>query len=490
MNFRANARANGLKFTHSQSDAQSRAAAQTEGVLGCARCLTKPQNLSARNDYIRFETTDFNGKSLSKIVPARHMEEEVWMYNGVLAYGANAQVVVLPEEAVKSGLGNSQLLPDWTTLARLPYASGDHRTQFRVICELSACRPDVGPSPCCPRTICRKMLEELAAFQGRGLELLTSTEQEFTICTQEGKGQYEPAWEGFDSCATLQTNECADLAYEIQEQMFDLGIDLKTMNAEYGEGQLNATMAPLRGVQGPDNVTTFRTGVKEICQKRHLTATFFTRPFGVAGIGNSGHLNFSLWEGDRAVTPDASSEHGISQTMQHFLAGLIEHAAALEAICAPTPACYTRHGNWAPSTADWGIDDRLTMVRVKPPNAGAGKDNTYLQLRLPSAAANPYLVVAALVAAGLDGLRRSLPLPAPRGQGAPLGKLLPNKMADALKALDQDQVLVASLGQQFVRWYAKVKKGEAVFIDKLTTEGGGTEDATVKAWQKTYLKFV
>merc|ERR1711879_99970 len=158
-------------------------------------------------------------------------------------------------------------------------------------------------------------------------------------------------------------------------------------------GQLEITMQPSRGIQCADNAMTYRTGVKELCQQRGLLATFMAHPFGLEGVGNGGHFNFSLWSGSDSITYDPDSPYGLSSTASSFLAGILDHAPALEALVAPTPACYTRHGHWAPLVANWGVENRMACVRVKVPETRDPR-SCYMEFRAPSASACPYLTLA------------------------------------------------------------------------------------------------
>merc|ERR1719240_795260 len=130
---------------------------------------------------------------------------------------------------------------------------------------------------------------------------------------------------------------------------------------------------------------TYRTCVKELAQQSGLLATFFSYPMGAEGVGNGGHFNFSLSVGDDSAMQDVTNEDGMSEVAQQFLAGVLAHVPAMEALCAPTESCYSRHGNWAPKVADWNIDDRSRCVRVK--SSKEEGYNCYMELRLPSACA-------------------------------------------------------------------------------------------------------
>ena len=232
------------------------------------------RSTSEPREYIRFEMVDYNCKALSKVVPARHREDAVFMYSGALAMGANAEVLTFPDAVVSLGMSNAKLLPDWSTLQRLPWAEGG--VVHRVYCEQMS--PDgQSPSPAVPRAACRRLLAELAAWEGRGLEMLQASELEFCVLSHHhhhhnhhhhrpvsssSAAAPTPLFEGVDIFATLQMTKCAELLSAIEGGMDAVGVDIKTMNAEYGDGQLEITMAPARGITACDNAATFRTGVK------------------------------------------------------------------------------------------------------------------------------------------------------------------------------------------------------------------------------------
>lgn len=488
---------------------------------------------SERREYIRFEIVDFNCKALSKTVPARHRNNRICLYSGALATGARSEVIVFPKEIEAAGCPDGQLRPDWGTLQELPWACRPEQNLFvqRVYCE-QAC----GPSPTdplrqvVPRTVCRRLLQELTDL--KGLELLCGGELEFTLAKPAGHGSsasaasaWVPYFEGVDIFATLQNNKAMDFCYEVERQMEPVGVDILTMNAEYGAGQLEITFAPKFGIEAADMTATFRTGTKEIAQNQGLRASFMAKPFGVRGVGNGGHFNFSLWaSSDSQVSsqdteletsqrgPTASSSesfmdgvtagrcnvfhstedpNGLSSVARAFLAGILAHAPAMEALCAPTVPCYCRHGNWSPVVANWGPDDRTTCVRVKADKGGKAS-RCYMELRLPSASANPYLVQAAVVAAGLDGLQRGLDLPPARQTAEEGAHRIPTTLAEALDALQADTYMVEKLGADFVRWFQMVKRGELAKLEELLSKAGDApsdEDVTA-AWQHMYMEYI
>lgn len=467
------------------------------------------------SSYVRFEISDFNCKSLSKVVPARHVGDNVYIYSGALGLGPKADILTLPDEIAKAGCPNVRLIPDWTTLKSLPWATVNGSSVNRVFCSMAGLSSPDKAMSAMPRAICTRLLRELRSFDGLGIELLSASELEFTVAKQAGgDGCWTPLFKGVDIFATLQNNKAMPLMVDIEKQMEQVGVDIKTMNAEYGPGQIEITFAPAWGVDSADQTVTFKTGVKEIAQQRDMHATFCSKPFDMDGPGNGGHFNFSLWIPD-AQAPNMSAteranvgfdvsgmknilhcsdadSQGLSKIGENFLAGILEHCRGLEALCSPTPACYTRHGHWAPDHGNWGFDNRLACLRVKANPSGSGT-SCYVEFRMPSASASPYLIISGIVAAGLDGLQRKLKLPSPESassasQPKPSENTvdvhtLPMDLKSAIDALEQDKVLVNALGEQFIRWYRILKNAEMEYL--------ANQDCSVgEAWRRLYMEYI
>lgn len=438
----------------------------------------------------------------------------MYLFSGAIGNCANSEAMYFPEEVASAGFPNGKLVPDWSTEQVLPWACCPGVTVTRVYCEqLLGSRSAALKNEVVPRTVCARLVEQLRQYGSQGLELFVGGELEFTVAkpagerldSQSGFNDWIPLWRGIGTFATLQTNKASDYFYDLEREMETVGVDLLTVNAECGEGQLEITFAPKFGVEAADAISTFRTGAKEIAQNKGLLASFISRPFGVEGVGNGGHFNFSLWcpgpdsaldgaisrttRGKRSAMHSTSDPSGLSDTAQHFLAGVLAHAPALEALCAPTTPCYTRHGHWAPVVSNWGMDDRLACVRVQADPAGS-PEGCYMELRLPSASANPYLVMAGVIAAGLDGLQRKLELP-PHRQSLEQGAVpIPTSLEAALAALEQDAHMVNTLGTDFVRWYAGVKRLELSTIEAWLEKTGRSDSDVSSAWRRMYFEFV
>ena len=183
-------------YTHSERVCDVLGGHRYTTVVDCSRSLpAEPKarallaSATAPHAYVRFEVIDFNGKSLSKTVPARHASDPVDLYSGAISMGANARVQCFPEK-VRDGCPNWRLRPDWATLTRLPWASSPERDVFRVCCEQAA-----APTP---RFVCRGALDALRL--DHGLELLAASELEFVVADAERR----PLFSGVDIFATLQ----------------------------------------------------------------------------------------------------------------------------------------------------------------------------------------------------------------------------------------------------------------------------------------------
>jgi glutamine synthetase len=197
--------------------------------------------------------------------------------------------------------------------------------------------------------------------------------------------------------------------------------------------------------------------VKEIAATKGLRAIFMGRPLD-GRAGNGLHLYMSIRDNERNLFDDPDGQYGLSRTVLSFLAGVLDHAPALSAILNPTVNAYKRLGfGLEPISAYWGLDNRAAYVRV-PPERGEG---TRLEVRIGDGTANPYLAIAALLAAGADGTDRELTPPSPVGADRPEGgPPLPASLGEALTALEQNTTMADRLGGGFVDAFVRLKRQE------------------------------
>jgi glutamine synthetase len=182
--------------------------------------------------------------------------------------------------------------------------------------------------------------------------------------------------------------------------------------------------------------------------------------------GNGAHFNCSVWDATGATNlfADPTKDDGVSDFARHWVAGLLKHADALTALLCPTVNCYRRlQGPWAPSLAGWGFDDRHATFRIKK---SYENDDIYVENRLPSGLANPYISLAANIAAGLDGVLNKLELP-PAVNGGASGPRILSDLEAALQALEGSTAMREALGEDFVEYYCCLKReGDIKFLPK------------------------
>lgn len=409
-------------------------------------------------DFVRFEQSDTHGISRSKTVPARHFgrfaRRGLNFLLGQLAFDVQAHVAMGTGYLESLGFPDSNIFPDPATYQVLPWAD---RTA-RILCEPYFL--DGRPAPGAPRFVARKLLDELA---GMGYTVLSGFEYEFYLV--DAKTHAAP-FPGIQIFATLRNNFDEPLVYQILRDMPGVGVDIITSNAEYGPGQMEINFAPGIGIRAADDAFTFKNGVKEIAQRRGMTASFMTKPW-VDQSANGCHYHLSLWQGApgergaRNAFLDANRADGVSEVCRQFIAGLVAHAPALTAFAAPTVNCAKRFKLWsfAPSNASWGFENRSVAVRVKNPR----DDRTHIENRLGGGASNPYLYMAATLAAGMDGIKYKLTAPEPV-EGVAYGMEglapLPARLDAALDALERDIALQEALGAELIQVFTAVKRHE------------------------------
>jgi glutamine synthetase len=317
-----------------------------------------------------------------------------------------------------------------------------------------------------PRDVLRAVIAEAAKD---GLRVRTGVECEFFLLTPDGQKISDPYDTAVKPCYDQQAvMRRYDVIAEICDHMQALGWEPYQNDHEDANGQFEMNWAYADALVTADRHSFFKFMVKSVAEKHGLRATFMPKPFpGLTGSGC--HVHISLWnpEGTVNAFADAQAELGLSARGRHFLGGIMRHAPAMAAITNPTVNSYKRinaprtvsGATWAPNTVTWTGNNRTHMVRVPGPGR--------FELRLPDGAANPYLLQAVVIAAGLDGLRSKadpgkrldidMYAEGHKVKGAPK---LPLNLLDALRAFDADRTLKAMLGAEFSAAYLKLKHEE------------------------------
>ncbi|MAU94837.1 MAG: type III glutamate--ammonia ligase [Fulvimarina sp.] len=317
-----------------------------------------------------------------------------------------------------------------------------------------------------PRVVLKSLV---AAAAEKGLRVKTGVEAEFFLLEAGGTAISD----GFDTAEKPCYDQQAlmrryDVVAEICDHMLALGWAPYQNDHEDANGQFEMNWAFDDALTTADRHSLFKFMVKSVAEKHGLRATFMPKPF--SGLtGNGCHCHVSVWDaaGTTNAFADETQPFGLSERGRMFLGGIMRHAEGLAAITNPTVNSYKRinaprtvsGATWAPNTITWTGNNRTHMVRVPGPGR--------FELRLPDGAANPYLLQAAIIAAGLEGLATCAD-PGPHsdldmykdGHRLADAPKLPLNLLDALRAFEADEALTAALGPAFSKAYARLKREE------------------------------
>lgn len=411
-----------------------------------------------KSRYVLAQFVDIHGAAKAKAVPVEH-------YNMVITDGAGFAGFAV------WGLGMGPHGPDFmgvgdpTTICDVPWMPGFARM---------ACDGYVRGKPYsyCSRVTLKRALARLAE---RGYTLFSGIEPEFMLLRRNEQGQLAPfdATDNSDKpCYDYKgLSRASGILDDLSRHLRAVGIDVYQIDHEDANGQFEINFTYADALKSADNMIFFKMAASEIARQHGAIATFMPKPFSNrTGTGSHFHLSIGT-KSEKNAFYDQSDKRGmgLSQLGYWFLGGLLEHAPALTAICAPTVNSYKRlvvgralsGATWAPAYIAYGDNNRTACVRVP-----YGR----IEFRLPDGAANPYLATAALAAAGLDGIDRKLDPGEPlninlydlspeeikaRGIG-----LLPQSLSAAIDALATDKVVQQGIGVELADEFMRLKRME------------------------------
>ncbi len=324
---------------------------------------------------------------------------------------------------------------------------------------------DGGRWECCTRGFMQVALDDFA--RETGLDFVAAFEHEFTLL-----GESLPQAPPFSLEAMRQA---AAFTGDVSAALKLAGVDPETIEPEYGYNQYEVTTSPAVGAIAGDRAIITREVIREAARRRGHRATFSPKP-SLDGVGNGAHVHFSFRDADGSnAAYDENGVAGASLVAQQFIAGVLRHMPAMTALVAPSPVSYYRLGphHWSCGFASFGIQNREAAIRICPSPAREPGDRATafnMELRPPDASASPYMVIGALVRAGLEGIRDALPLPAAcdrdpadlsDDERSALGIVpLPSTLGEALDALAADERARAWLPGQMYESYVAVKRAE------------------------------
>lgn len=372
--------------------------------------------------------------------------------------------------SISDGLPDLVSKLDPTTIRTIPWEPG---VAYAIA---DAFEPNGDVSPVAPRSVLASIL---SAYQARDLVPVLGPELEFYLAHRPN-GVWERVLNKTGRVYTTGSMVDPDGVFLHMLRMVDqLNIGAFAGNHEFSPSQYEINLWHSDALDASDRTFMFRTAVKDIADRKGMLATFMGKPWNDEG-GSGFHVHFSVTDpsGTNKMHDGGS---GLSDTAQAMIAGIIEHADALSAFTNPTINAFKRLGpdTLAPYRANWGWDNRSTMIRI-PPERGQG---TRLELRIGDGAANPYVVSAAVLAAALDGIERGLTPPAPLDGWTyedESAAVLPMTLAAALDALASDEILAGKLGSVFVETFVTLKRDE---LDRYTAEVDDPDTRDVTTWE-------
>ncbi len=409
--------------------------------------------------YFMISFTDLFGGQRAKLVPSQAiagMQEDGAGFAGFAAW-----LDMTPADP------DMLAVPDPSSVIQLPWEPEVAWVAGNCVME----GEDVAQAP---RNVLRRQIEAAAE---QGLHVKTGVEAEFFLLTPEGDQISDPFDTAEKPCYDQQAvMRRYDVVREICDYMLELGWGPYQNDHEDANGQFEMNWEFDDALRTADKHSFFKFMTKSVAEKHGFRATFMPKP--VEGLtGNGCHAHISVWDapGDAAKTnvfatdkgEGPTGELGLSEKGRHFLGGIMKHASALAAITNPTVNSYKRinaprtvsGASWAPNTVTWTGNNRTHMVRVPGPGR--------FELRLADGAANPYLLQAVIIAAGLSGIRSKadpgkrydidMYAEGHKVRGAPQ---LPLNMLDALRAYDKDKELKAAMGDAFSSAFLKLKHQE------------------------------
>lgn len=318
----------------------------------------------------------------------------------------------------------------------------------------------------CPRGALRRVLARAAAM---GFEAKAAFEYEFFLFEEtpdsvraKGYRDLKPLTPGFFGYSVLRSSVHAELYRDLLALCRDMDFPLEGLHTETGPGVLEAAITVDAALEAADKAVLFKTFAKVFAQRRGLMATFMAK-WSPDWPGQSGHIHLSLTRDGAPAFHDGAAEHGVSETMRHFVGGQQALMPALLGMIAGSVNSYSRliPGFWAPTSATWGVENRTTALRVIPGSASAQR----VEVRVAAADANPYVALAAALASGLWGIENRVEPSAPivgNAYAVPEdpARAFPRTLGEAAERLAGSSVARELFGAAFVEHCAATRAWE------------------------------
>ncbi len=422
------------------------------GGMTTAQILERAEREQVK--FLRLQFTDILGTIKNVEIPNRQFEAA--LSGQVMFDGSSIEGFVRVEES------DMYLKPDLDTFLIYPWSGSSGEKVARLICDIA--NPDGTPFAGCPRTALKRVIAMAGAS---GLTLHAGPEAEFFLF-QSRNGR--PTTESHDAASYFDlspVDQGEDVRREIVLALEAMGVHVDAAHHEIAPGQHEIDLRDDHVLTTADNISTFRFVVKNVAIRNGLHATFMPKPiYGIAGSGM--HTHMSLFSDGNNVFLDPSAPMQLSRTCLSYVGGILRHAKGFCAITNPLVNSYKRlvPGYEAPTAVAWSEKNRSPLVRVP---AARGM-TTRIELRMPDASCNPYLALAVMLRAGLDGIEKNI------DPGPPINKNiftmshrerrhlrideLPGNLSEALDELEKDDLVKDTLGDHIFEHFLAAKREE------------------------------
>jgi glutamine synthetase len=422
-------------------------------------------------DTVLVAITDMQGRLQGKRCGARYFLEEVVPHgtegcNYLLAVDVDMNTVDgYKMSSWDRGYGDLLMAPDLSTLRLLPWLEGT----AIVLCDIQWL--DGKPMPASPRQVLKAQVNRLAE---RGLKAYVGTELEFIVFNDAFESAWDKAYRGLEPAnqynvdySLLGTSRIEPLLRDIRNSMTGAGLYVESAKGECNLGQQEIAFRYDEALATCDNHSIYKTGAKEIAAQHHKSLTFMAKYN--EREGNSCHIHLSFRSTDGSAVLAGDREHGFSELMERFVAGQLACLPEFTYLLAPNINSYKRFvpGSFAPTAVAWGMDNRTCALRV----VGHG-ESLRVENRLPGGDVNPYLAVAALIAAGLYGIENQLELePMFEGNAYSSDKpQVPSTLRDASELFGKSSIARSAFGDEMVDHYVNAAKVELAAYDSAVTD--------------------
>ena len=417
---------------------------------------------------------DMQGRLMGKRFTAQHFVDSAWEETHCCNYLLATDLDMATPDGYRStswaaGYGDYMMKPDLSTLRRVPWLEGT----AMVLCDIRD-HHDHADIEHSPRAILKR---QIARAEGMGLTPMMATELEFFLFKGDYNSlraqnyqvlePYSPYNLDYNMLATMKEEH---VMRPIRNHLLAAGVPVENSKGEAEAGQEELNIRYAAAMDCADNHTIAKQAIKEIAWQQGVSATFLPK-WRAGMVGSAAHVHLSLWKGSEPAFHDADADHGMSDTMRAFCAGMLKYAGDVTVFMAPYVNSYKRFakGTFAPTKIAWSVDNRTAGFRL----CGEGSKAVRMECRVPGSDMNPYLAEAALLAAGLKGIEEGLDLDPPVTgdiyDDASVPEI-PRSLAAATERLRGSAMLREAFGDWTVDHYVRAAEVEQEAFDVAVTD--------------------